>query len=238
MINNKNKNLKNNSAYSLNSNSNYKTQINRVSSSDMLKNIAVIYVEYLKFILDKFKLRNDNESTFYIKKGFDTIFHVFTTILYYTKNLEIAVYHAHKAYYFYAEFIEQMNDMEFLKLTSNDAAIFVYKKTIYDISTDIKNKVINNNVSEYERNLFKELETYKQIYKKVLLFILNKKETDITYIVKMNQQLYDSIDNISESIWKLFIDELPLIEEYSVDDYFKHIQHFLLSNTNTNTNKV
>ena len=50
----------------------------------------------------------------------------------------MAYYHAIKSFYIYIEFIEQIAEdhHSFLKLYSRDAALFVYKKTIYNIPLD------------------------------------------------------------------------------------------------------
>lgn len=47
-----------------------------------------------------------------------------------------------KAYYFYIEFIEQISDnnVTFLQLSSRDAILFVYKRTIFELNNEyIKN---------------------------------------------------------------------------------------------------
>ena len=53
----------------------------------------------------------------------------------YTNNLSFTHYHCEKGIYYFTEFISQIeNENSFLKLSSIDAIIFVYKKTIYNIN--------------------------------------------------------------------------------------------------------
>ena len=70
-----------------------------------------------------------------MNRGLDTITHVFITILYHTNNHEIVYYYTQKSIYLYIEFINQISELDkhFLKLTSRDAVIYVYKKTIFEL---------------------------------------------------------------------------------------------------------
>ena len=68
-------------------------------------------------------------------RGLDTITHVFIMLLYYTQHLETAFTYSQKSLYLYIEFIEQIafDKNSFLQLSSKDAVIYVYKKTLYKI---------------------------------------------------------------------------------------------------------
>ena len=76
-----------------------------------------------------------------ILKGLENITHVFRMILLYTRNLDIAVYNSKKSVYYFIEFIGQIgdNNNEYLKLSSTDATLFVYKKTIFSINHEYRN---------------------------------------------------------------------------------------------------
>ena len=69
-------------------------------------------------------------------------------MLIYTNNLELTHYHTKKGFYYYIEFIEQSISKKNinLNLTSQDAVMFVYKKTINNftinhISCKLHNKI-------------------------------------------------------------------------------------------------
>ena len=84
--------------------------------------------------------------TFILLRGLHTLKHIFNTIILYTKNLELTVYHTKKAYLFYVEFIGQIGEdnNSYLQLNSKDATLFVYKKTIFEINNDFRQSYITN----------------------------------------------------------------------------------------------
>jgi hypothetical protein len=92
---------------------------------------------YIFVVIECMKIFNEKLVDAYnVTKGIETITHVFIMMLLYTKNLKCAVYYSQKAYYFFVEFIEQITNGQntFLQLTTTDATVFVYKKTIFEIS--------------------------------------------------------------------------------------------------------
>jgi hypothetical protein len=110
--------------------------------------------------------------------------------------LDITYYHSQKAFYFYVEFIEQILDVQhsFLNLTSRDATMFVYKKTIYEINTEYRKLLDNNNnddISDLNINLnhiatkdvkFDLLNSYIEIYK-LLIRLEKPKVLEISEII-------------------------------------------------------
>lgn len=122
-----------------------------ISISDVLiKNIEIM-IEYLQCCNDNIKIKKQSYKKYTIKKGINVINHVFNIILYYTKNLEITCNYSRKAIIYYIEFIGQIeNEMQtFLQLNSKDASLFVFKKTIYEISNDKKKNYKSNTDDEY-----------------------------------------------------------------------------------------
>lgn len=92
------------------------------------KNIVTKKIHYMDFIY---------------KQGMKCLNHIFTLLLHYTNNQPFTYYHCEKGIYYFTEFISQIeNENSFLKLSSIDAIIFVYKKTIYNIN---KKMVIQSN---------------------------------------------------------------------------------------------
>ena len=147
--------------------------------SEILQKYVSLILEYTDFISEKVNIKNKKYYDYLYNRGLDTISHVFLLILFYTKNLDITYYHSQKAFYFYVEFIEQILDIQhsFLNLTSRDATMFVYKKTIYEINTEYR-KILdnNNNNSDIDLNInlnhiatkdvkFDLLNSYIEIYK-------------------------------------------------------------------------
>lgn len=75
-----------------------------------------------------------------VHRGARAIAHVFRMVLLYTRSLEAASHHASKASVYYCEFISQITDdgMHYLQLAPRDAVMFAYKKTVYDINTEVR----------------------------------------------------------------------------------------------------
>ena len=152
--------------------SNYRTNIEN-SVQDILHRFVSVIIEYMQFMSEKITMKNKSYYKFVFERGLETLLHVFSVIFYYTKNLDLTFYHTQKAYYFYIEFIEQISDdsVTFLQLSSRDAVVFVYKKTIYDINNDYK-KTCSPLTSE-ETVIMDVLKSYMTIYKKISSYIIN-----------------------------------------------------------------
>lgn len=114
-------------------NENYKNELD-FEVITAIRKYSELIIDYSTFAMENIKISNNQLLKFIISRGLETITHVFIRIIYFTKNINLAYYHSQKAYYFYIEFISQISDEEklFLQLTSRDAAIYVYKMTIFN----------------------------------------------------------------------------------------------------------
>lgn len=126
-----------------------------------------IFPEYVKVMNDylihftaskKYKQR-DKDSKYLLINGFSTLTHVFKIMLNKT-TLSEAVENTEKAIYYYTQFIEQMDEniMYDLNVSSNNASLFVYKKTINPLFPEPKNPadIITKNV-EYLLLLYRTI---------------------------------------------------------------------------------
>lgn len=196
--------------FSLQNADNYKVYLDANMQQIMSKYSALI-IEFLNLICDNFRVKNKDYNHFIIVRGINTITNVFNDILFYTKNLELTSFHVQKAYYLYTEFVEQITEDQhaFLQLSSRDASMYVYKKTILEINNDMKKKtelymedIKNANfeiIIEYSKIVriiigkliytdFKEIKTYLD----KLLHLLNKLSNidfDINYLIEINNIL-------------------------------------------------
>jgi len=181
--------------------SNYKSKIDN-SVQEILSKFVCVIIEYMRFISEKITMKNKKHYMFIFERGLETLIHIFSISFYYTKNLELTFYHTQKAYYFYIEFIEQISDdnITFLQLTSRDAIMFVYKKTIYDLNNDYKKNIEEPN--QEEKLILTTVNNYTDIYKIIVQFIINhnefKYDTKNDYI----NMCCDSIEFISENLIK------------------------------------
>jgi len=158
----------NNSFYSLLNIENYKHDFN-YSTDYILNKHSILLNEYLNFIYENIKLKNKICTKFIIIRGIETVSHVFSIILHYSKNIDLAFYHGQKAFYFYVEFISQTTDEHhsFLQLNSRDASLFVYKKTIFDINNDYR-KNTSLHYNDFNINQFEILYTHSCIIKQII----------------------------------------------------------------------
>jgi len=229
--------LSDTSTYILYNTSNYKAVIDN-SVSEILTKFVEVILEYMRFISEKIIMKNKSYYRFIFERGIETLIHVYSFIFYFTKNLALTFYHTQKAYYFYIEFIEQISDdnLTFLQLSSRDAILFVYKKTIFGLNNEYK-KNIQEPTAE-EKTILVTIDTYIHIYKNIVLFIIN--HTDFKYENK-NEYINKSCDDIkfiSEILNKnkikvnhieyvyLFI---TLLDEKQIDilDFFRLLNEFI-----------
>lgn len=152
---------------------NYNTSIKN-SIPEILEKYKQIIEQYLHLYSTKMTPKKQQLFKFLFQRGIDTINNVFNVLFYYTKNLELTYYHTQKAYTFYIEFIQQTTDdtISYLNLTSRDATMFVYKKTIFEINNDFKKKMTAPNQEDLE--LLNKLDLHISIYKIFLTTLIKK----------------------------------------------------------------
>ena len=178
--------------------------------------------------------KNSNFSKFIIIRGLDTITHVFTNILYYTKNIDLTYFHCQKSFYFYVEFVGQISEDEktFLQLTSRDATTYVYKKTIFEINNEIKKNIESQTKFSETNDKIQIINLYINIYKTMLYKIINSENliSNFTYIDVLND-IFHKLNKI-----KLKKDNIILINNifdrfYLIindnEKYFETIQNII-----------
>ena len=161
--------------YALHNVENYKPIIQN-TSQEILTKFTEVIIEYMRLIAEKINIKNKQYYIFIFERGIETLIHIFSMIFYYTKNLELTFYHSQKAYYFYIEFIEQISDdnITFLQLSSRDALMFVYKKTIFELNND--RKKLSTPLTSDEHTIVCYIDMQISIYKKIVSFILLNKD--------------------------------------------------------------
>jgi hypothetical protein len=199
-----------NTTFSLNEEVNYKQELD-ATTNVILRKYAELLTEYIKFIVGHVNIHNGNYLKFIITRGLDTVTNVFNNILYHTKNMDVTYYHSQKAFYFYIEFISQITEAEklFLQLSSRDASIYVYKKTIFDINT--KNvKPCSNETSDDFNVISQNVELYKLIMMKIIEgqsrvqgqdYKLEQFEDIIVKLMKIDDTTTKKISNIIDILY-------------------------------------
>jgi serine/threonine protein kinase len=228
--------------YSLHNSENYVQSLTH-STGEILNKYRLLVIEYLLFINETINSCKTNDNCkFIILRGLTTISYVFIFILHSSRNLNMAYYHSQKAFYYYTEFIGQITGDQnvFLQLTSRDAMMFVYKKTIFEIHSDYKksNVLLSDLTNENEKMDF--LDAYVQIIKNLVVHSIhlvdfkNIKQNDVSY----KTTIVDKIDHICEFINKynipldLFLDIKYLVDYLTnnsiTESYYEIIQKYIV----------
>lgn len=162
-----------------------------------------IIIQYLLLGIEKIKNHNADYVKYILIKGVFTISYVFKMLLMYTCNLPLTYHHCQKSYSYYIEFIGQIGDdaVTYLQLNSKDAALFVYKKTIFDISEEVKKKYTEVDVNDKKN---KNVSILMDIYNKVI-------ETEITHLTaeqlkntEFINRIYTSVGRVNSKLCKLY----------------------------------
>lgn len=202
----------NGSRYSLHNIENFNLELIAQQEDIQIKYNNLIS-EYLFFLLDHIAIKNNVFLKFIIQRGISTITNVFNLILIYSKNIDVTYFHSQKAFYFYVEFIGQISEDQntFLQLSSRDAAMFVYKKTIFEINGEIKKKNQEYNTSEKNKLLI--LEKNQSIYQNLIDIFLEK--FDLKMADKQIQMKYHltKIEKFIQhiSLYKFSHDQMDII---------------------------
>lgn len=178
-----------NNKYSLINSNNYNNYL--ISNlKEIIDNYIHILLNYILLFNQKINIDKNNVKFFIFKKGISTINHVFLLVLYYTKNLEVTFYHSQQCYIFYIEFIEQLNfnSSNNIKITINDAVIFVYKKNISNLNNS------NVNITEQEQQIFEQIEELLKIYSGIIDIFISENNFDLL-------ELKNMIDNFQNNIF-------------------------------------
>ena len=181
--------------FSLQNLDNYRKNIDN-TTSEITEKYYMLIAEYFKFITENIKVKNSNFSKFIITRGLDTITNVFNSIFYYTKNIDLTYFHCQKSFYFYVEFVGQISEDEkmFLQLSSRDATLYVYKKTIFEINNECKNTIESSKLINEQIAI---INSYINIYKTMVYKIIQSDRNNI------NNNLYiETFEKICKKINK------------------------------------
>ena len=174
---------------------------------DILNNYFKIIMEYLQYMFENIKIKNINYYRFILIRGIETINNVFSYILFYTQNLELTIYHIQKSFYFYVEFIQQTSSEQnvFLELSSRDATMYVYRKTIFELNNEFrKNYVLNNKETNEKIDVVnKYLETLKAIIYNILCKNEFYESSEINKYLGLYQEIGKKFISINLSLEQL-----------------------------------
>ena len=162
-----------------------------------------IIIQYLLLGIEKIKNHDAEYVKYILIKGLFTISYVFKMLLMYTCNLQLTYHHCQKSYSYYIEFIGQIGDdaVTYLQLNSKDAALFVYKKTIFDISDEIKKKYTENDFNEKKnKNVSMMVDIYNKLIETEIMNLNSEQLKNTEFINRM----YTSVGRVNSKLCKLY----------------------------------
>lgn len=176
-----------------------------------------LIIDYLKYIYSTIKISNQDYFIFIINRGLHTVNHVFNILLLYTRNLELIDFHIKKAYLYYVEFVGQISEdnNSYLQLSSKDAMLFVYKKTIFELNNDFRKK---EHFSESKKEDFLLIYDYIKLNTKIINHIfkydvkLNKEYVKLKKQMTKTMKVYIK-SSINRKIIEKFINHLILLKK-------------------------
>jgi hypothetical protein len=177
--------------YSINNIDNYKKYLDN-DVLEIVKKYYQINIEFYKFISEKMVSKNISHKNFIILRGFDTINNIFNYSLYYTKNIDLTIFNCQQGYYYYCEFVDQIAEEQhaYLQLSSRDASIYVYKKTIFELLNNTKKNDIDESV---DKKHFDLIDRYLNIYKSILFKLFED-------VKNINNNFIDKFEILCEKI--------------------------------------
>jgi hypothetical protein len=194
--------------YSLYNKENYKKELD-IEIHEIIKKYSKLIIDYFKFIIENIKIKNKVFARYIITRGLDTVSNVFFYLLFYTKNIDITYFHCQKSFYFYIEFVGQISEDEkiFLELTSRDATIYVYKKTIFEITPELKKT--NEYNSETTKTKIKNIHLYVWIYRRCMEKLITSDDFNT------NQELLLQFETLTHKMNNLIIsdEDIPILEK-------------------------
>ena len=215
------------------------TNLYKEKVSDSIDKIYIKYImlikEYINHFHENYKNDNNQYYNYLLLRGLQTIATLFNMLFVYIKNLEITYKHCQQGFFYYVEFIGQIGNDNggFLQLSSKDAVLFVYKKTLFDLNQEHKK---NYEVQRNEEDLFymvDKFSIYLNLFFEKLIKCPNIKELElnekIDKIISLCNYVPSKINQINKKkifIIYTFINKLSIID-MDFNTYVKVMESFL-----------
>jgi hypothetical protein len=187
--------------------------------SKINEKILNLIVEYLNATQDIETIRKSKNKNYLIFIGLNSVLHIFKLILFKTNDVKLAYIQSQKGYYFFIEYIEQIENLDLsYNLNNIDAIKFMYSKTLNNDDPILPDVFLNYTLTDFQK-------TQKTIF--ILLQLENNYFTtenriNIIKVHLLNYLQYSTI----------FIDGLnDLMEKIEMDitTYFLFLQKYAKS---------
>jgi len=208
----------------------------------MITKYILLIKEFFDLVNQSETIKNLNQPSITIDIGINVMNRVFEYVIMKVGSINIAYYYSQKSYYYYLEYMEQINNTDILNnLNHIDAVLFIYKKTIFDINNDSDNNESTESVNSIQNimSLNDELvndfgKPLLQEFKKISTFIKTVFHFDNTNI--SFEQHYQLCNFLNRYLQKLeVIETVTFILEIfqtklliSSEKYLEFVKDFLL----------
>lgn len=220
---------------------NYKSLNILENKDDVYNEYCLILNDFINHYMDTASLKDTTQYSYILIKGIEMLNHIFNILFIYTKNHNLIKYQLKKSYLYYVEFINQIRDEghSFLQLTSKDAILYVYKKTIFEINNEFKKNYVS---TLEEKKIVDDILQKVNIYILILNHVVNSKhmtinndesKKEINKLLKLSLKIYQKfikVNNLKNNEILLLIKELlNLINLYDIDIHIKLdiLNHFI-----------
>ena len=165
------------------------------SDAEVASSLGGLILEYIQCSGTMFKNVNVANANNVRRIGLQTLTHVFRLVLHATKNLKVAVHQSKKSSLYFIEFITQISSEtnQFLKLTSIDAVLFTYKKTVFTIDKSFTFCTLASEAQQFNR-----LQLVQELYKTYTRLQLS----DITMVEPRIEAFSDEVVSLLRSTRK------------------------------------
>jgi len=181
--------------------------------------------EYIFHLCENIIINNQDYFIFILLRGLKSLKHIFNTLLLYTKNIELTIYHCKKAYLFYVEFIGQIGEdsHSYLQLNSKDATLFIYKKTIFELNNEYKKQfTLKTEEKEIFEYIYKFSGVVIEIFQEVVNNINLKGDAKMSYVMYIQKMTYKIVN-------KLICLKTPIKNKIEICKNYLHYKNLLLN---------
>lgn len=203
-----------------------KSDLKKEHINEYISKYVIIITEFILYNSSKKHYRTLDYNQYVTHQGIQTLFHIYHQLLMHTKNIDLVSYHVQKAYYYYIEFISQINKEQhsFLQFNIKDAIMFIYKKTIFNLDKQLTNAL---NISKDEEHILRTLYDITNKINHLLIYV--------TDIIRINSNNDD--DNNDNNLIEINSDTCDTLTE---EIFFKSSNQTdtVESNKNTETNNT
>jgi hypothetical protein len=188
------------------------------SISEILLKYFDLVEDYVNTFKKNIKINNINHKNVIFNKGLSCIIIIYSVLLINTNNLNLVITDTKKGFYYYIEFIEQILSNKNLNLTTHDALLFVYKKTINNLKT--KTQVIS---------VHNKIKILLQLYNFLLLEHINLNTLYIdNQIIKHIKDLIIDISKLKSIKKTTEISNYLLYQKYDLLSKIQYVKQHML----------